>query len=65
MAEAMKIETQPSGDTPTTFTITGHKPVQSWLFIAEGFGVSLTSKMPNAWIRFWQRLLLGWEWRKP
>jgi hypothetical protein len=31
------------------------------LHICPGTHFSQTSK-PNCWVRFWQRLLLGWRW---
>lgn len=33
------------------------------LLIAPGLRFMSTNPLPNAWRRFWLRLLLGWEWR--
>lgn len=35
---------------------------KSSLVISDGFCIDLPHKKPNAWVRFWQRFLLGWRW---
>ena len=37
-------------------------PVLSVLTIAPDFQLHSTSPMPNAWRRFWLKVLLGWRW---
>lgn len=42
------------------YPVYGEKPV-GHLELIKGFYVS-SRKKPNAWNRFWMRILLGWKW---
>lgn len=37
---------------------------ECWLFEDAQIVVHCKRKMPNIWIRFWHRILLGWTWHK-
>jgi hypothetical protein len=37
-------------------------PPKSVLFVNAILRIESQEPMPNAWIRFWQRVLLGWRW---
>lgn len=41
-------------------------PVQCVLYLTNDLiRIECTRPMPNAWVRFWHRALLGWRWERP
>lgn len=58
-------------DAPAAGTITGPHmliavtpPPRSVLFIGDVIRIESRQRVPNAWVRFWYRALLGWRWEK-
>jgi len=41
------------------------QPVRSVLWVTREFRLETTRPYPNAWIRFWYKVLLDWEWKRP
>ena len=40
-------------------------PVLAILKVCGGFEIHFIHPMPNRWFRLWQRVFLGFTWRKP
>jgi hypothetical protein len=61
-----------TGSNQTT-TTTQPESLSAWSFmpkmksiieITANLRIYQTCPMPNRWVRFWQRVLLGWKWRE-
>ena len=42
------------------------EPIRCYLFLTNDLiRIDCHRPMPNIWVRFWLKLLLGWRWSKP
>jgi len=41
-----------------------NKPPKYILHITPQYGIGFHDEQPSAWVRFWQKALLGWTWEK-
>lgn len=48
---------------PDELRIIASTQPQAKLYLAKDFVVHSQHPKPNRWHRFWQRVLLGWEWK--
>jgi hypothetical protein len=37
---------------------------KSYVRVTSDFKVATTDPVPNVWVRFWYKVLLGWTWEK-
>ena len=37
---------------------------QCTLHVTKGFRIEMVHPLPSRWVRFWQRLILGFRWEK-